>query len=127
VLLPPHPGLVDERVVAGDLFDHAHDAAVVAVALEVAPVGAPDALVLRRRLGAGFVTVVVAGGGEERLLRLGDLAEDLLLGIEVVVEGAVREPGTIRDVGDPCLEEAGYLEYRLRRLQQAGAGRGPLA
>src|SRR3546814_6879652 len=49
VLLAAHPGVVHEVVVARHLFDDAHDLAVRAVALEVAPVGPQDPLVLARR------------------------------------------------------------------------------
>ena len=65
-------------------------------------------------------------GGEQGLLGLGHLAEDLLLRIEVVVEGPVRQAGLLGDVGDAGLEEAGLLEHLLGRLEQAGPGLRPL-
>ena len=125
MLLALHPGLVDVGVVAGDLLDDAHDLGVVAVALEVAAVGPEDAFALAQRCRVDL-GVVVGGRGEQGLLGLGDLPEDLLLGIEVVVEGSVREAGLLGDVGDPGLEEAGLLEDVLGGLEQAGPGLGPL-
>ena len=113
-------------VVARDLFDHAHDPTVVAVALEVPAVGAADALDLGQ-LGRGVGLVVGPGRGQQGLLGVGHLAEGLLLRIEVVVEGPVRQPGPVGDVGDPGLEEPGLLEHRLGSLDQALAGCDTLA
>ena len=61
------------------------------------------------------------GSSEARLLGLCDLAEHLLLGIEVVVEGALREGRRRRDVGDARGEEAVALEHLARRLEQPSA------
>src|SRR6185312_10767628 len=55
------------------------------------------------------------------------LTEDLLLRLEVVVEGAVREPGALRDVGDPGVEETVLLEDLLGRFEQARPRAGTLA
>ena len=66
VLLAAHPGLVDVVVVARDLFDDAHDLAVVAVALEVAAVGAADAVELVVALGLGRAVAPSSGGAVSR-------------------------------------------------------------
>ena len=68
----------------------------------------------------------------EALLDLGcHLPKDLFLRFEVVVEGAVREAGSLRNVGDPGVQEAVLLEDLLRRREEARpcldtlAGPGP--
>src|SRR4051794_11762165 len=53
---------------------------------------------------------------------LGDLTEDLLLRIEVVVEGSVRQAGALGDVGDARLEETVLLEDLLGGVDEPGAG-----
>ncbi len=118
VLLAPDPGVVHRVVVPGHLLDHAHDGTVVAVALEVPAVGPPDRLDLGALARAvGLVGAGAVGRRELRLLGLGDLAEDLLLGLEVVVEGPVGEPRPLGDVGDAGVEEPGLLEHRLCRVE----------
>ena len=64
----------------------------------------------------------------EALLHLGrHLAEDLFLRFEVVVEGPVREAGSLGDVGDPGVEEPVLLEDLLGRSDQAGPRLDPFA
>ena len=46
------------------------------------------------------------------------LPEDLLLRLEVVVEGPVRQTGPFGDVRDACLEEAVLLEDLLGRIEE---------
>ena len=124
VLLALRACLVHEAVVARHLLDDAHDLPVRPVAVEVATVGAQDSLELRRfrrRL------VVVVQSGEQGLLGLGDLAEDLFLRVEVVVEGPVRHAGALGDVGDAGLEESGLLELLLGCLDESGPGGCALA
>ena len=58
------------------------------VALEVEAVGPADALELGERRPVGRLVGLVGRGGEQGLLGLGHLPEDLLLRIEVVVEGS---------------------------------------
>ena len=113
-------------VVARDLLDDAHDRRLVAVAHEMAADAFADPLA-RGGGGFGVEDDRVDGRLELFLDGLGDLAEDLLLGIEVVVEGPVREAGPLGDVGDAGLEEAVLLEDRLGRLEQPAAGLDPLA
>ena len=106
-------------VVARDLLDDAHQVRSVAVTLEVTPVAAADdraRRVVRVRVGGVGVRC-----GQTPLLGLGHLAEDLFLGIEVVVKGPLREPGLRRDVGDACGEEPVALEHVAGGIEQAGA------
>ena len=69
------------------------------------------------------MSVVLEDGvaAEPHLLGRGDLEEHVFLGIEVVVEGPVREAGGGGDVGDPGLEEALLLEHLLGRGDDPGA------
>jgi hypothetical protein len=92
-------------VVARDLLDHAHDRCFLAVTQEVPPI----------RLADAFHWGIVVRMGERRilvrcreplLLDFGNLSEQLLLGSEVVVVRAVRDPCALRDVGDPRVEES---------------------
>ena len=61
------------------------------------------------------------------LQRPGDLTEDLFLRLEVVIEGSVRQPGPLGDVGDPSVEESALLEHLLRRVDEPGARPDALA
>ena len=126
VLHRRHAGGVDVLVVARHLLDHAHEGGFVAVPLEVAQVGAVDAAE-RGLVGVGLGVAVLRRGGEALFLGLGDLPEDLLLRIEVVVEGARCEPGGLGDVDDAGVEEAVTLEDLLGRVDQTGAGAHALA
>ena len=117
-------------VEARDLLDHAHDAGLVPVALEVPPDALVDALVGRG--GRVRVQDDAVQRLAEALLHLGrHLAEDLFLRFEVVVEGPVREAGPLGDVGDPGVEEPVLLEDLLGRREEARprldalAGPGP--
>src|SRR5262249_58345309 len=65
--------------------------------------------------------------GEPLLLHLGELAEDLLLGVEVVIEGAMRELGPFGDVGDAGREETVLFEDLLGRGEKPRPGPLPLA
>ena len=116
VLLPPHARLVHDGVVARHLFDDAHDLPVGAVPGEVSPVGPQDAVELS---GVGSGRVAVVRGRQHGFLGLGDLAEDLLLRIEVVIEAAVGHAGALGDVGDAGLEEPGLFEFLLGRLDES--------
>ena len=104
-------------VVAGHLLDHAHDPGFVPVPLEVAEEGGEQPLPgggarARREDDA------LHGLGELVVQRLRDLTEDLLLRVEVVVEGTVREARPLGDVGDARLEEAVLLENLLGGVEQ---------
>src|ERR1019366_9457123 len=91
-------------VEARDLLNHTHDASFVPIALEVSPDSLVDPLVRRR--GGMRVQNHAVERLAEALLHLGrDLPEDLLLRLEVVVEGPVREAGSLCNVGDPGVEE----------------------
>ena len=104
----------------GDLLHDPDHAGVAAVLLHVAAVGVGDPLggrqPRRRRPAAGV---------HLRLHPLQDLAEHVLLRVEVRVEGAVGGPGGGADVGDPCLVVAVAFEHLPGGHEQALAG--PLA
>ena len=108
------PNFVDLLVVARDLLDHPHDPSLLAITLEIPAIRLEDAI-LRGVFGRVGETRIVRRRRELRFLELGDLSKQLLLGVEVVVVGAVREPGAVRDVGDPGVEEAVTFEHLLRR------------
>ena len=126
VLHRRHASGVDVLVVAGDLLDHAHQRGLVAVARQVPMVRPPDALPGRTLARVGVV-VLLGRRREPLLLGAGDLAEDLLLRVEVVVEGPGRQAGGVRDVGDPRLEVPVPLEHELGRIHETRPGLQPLA
>src|SRR6185312_4277603 len=49
---------------------------------------------------------------------LGDLPEDRVLGVDVAVEGALRDARLRDDVGHPGVDEAAVLEHRARGGEQ---------
>jgi hypothetical protein len=113
-------------VEARDLFDHTHDAGFVPVALEVPPYPFVDAFVGGR--GGIRVQDHAVQRLPESLLHLGrHLTEDLFLRFEVVVEGPVREAGSLGDVGDPGIEEPVLLEHLLGCREETGPGLDPFA
>ena len=113
-------------VEARDLLDHAHDAGLVPVALEVPP-DAPRGCARTAGAGGRRVEDHAVQRLAQPLLDLGrHLAEDLFLRLEVVVEGPVREAGPLRDVGDPGVEEAVLLEDLLGRATSRARVSTPL-
>ena len=56
-----------------------------------------------------------------------DLLENLLLGIEVVVEGPVGEAGALGDVRDPRLEETVLLEDLLGGVEKPRSRLNPFS
>ena len=113
-------------VVARHLLDDAHDLGFVLVALEVAVEGTEEPLAGARARARGEDDVLHRLA-QPVVQRLRDLAEDLLLRIEVVVEGAVRQPSPLGDVGDARLEEAVFPEDVLGRVEQPSSGLHALA
>ena len=124
--MPFVAGGAEVVVEARDLFDHTHDAGFVAVALEVPPDPFVDPLV-RGRGGVGVQDHAVERLAEALLHLGGHLPEDLFLRFEVVVEGPVREAGSLGNVGDPGVEEPVLLEDLLGRSQETRPGLDSLA
>ena len=109
---------VDVLVVARDLLDHSHDRRFLAVARHVQANRGSDLL----HRGLIRPQRMIGNGDQPGLVHLGDLAEDLLLRIEVVVEGARGDVGLLRDVDDARLQEAVTFEDPLRRVHEPRSG-----
>ena len=113
------------------LLDHAHDAGLVPIALEVAADRLVDPLVGRRRRRR-IEDDAVERLAETFVHRRRHLTEHLFLRFEVVVERAVRQPGALRDVGDAGVEEAVFSNTSLAaatrraRVSTPLRDRGPL-
>ena len=105
-------------VVHRHLLEHAHEAGVALVGPQVAAVHA---------LNSGPRVVAAAGQGTGLGPDLGDerldhLDEQVALGLEVRVEGAVRDLGDGRDVGDGRLGVAVLGEHPPGRLHEGRPG-----
>ena len=104
-----------EELVAGSgrLLEDADHAGPVAVRMHEGPDGVLERLERRRVCTNAF------GRCREEVIgkHVDELAQHIVLGVEVRVERAVRDVRGLCDVRDPCLEVALCFEGALRRRQ----------